>query len=164
MGVDIRALQHSPIRPDMKTVRAVLAGVFNIDLGIDTVTEQHLIVAMAYKLLLDMEHDPDHLIYIFRLFRKPLDEWDCRSRCLISLNDNSVAVFIAEGKTPRVVNYRDGEVLARAPVPVFQVSVNLSALSGFLEQGLESLQRNLSEEAAAAADAPALRDATERTQ
>ena len=164
MGVDIRALQHSPIRPNMKTVRTVLAGVFNIDLGIDTVTEQHLIVAMAYKLLLDMGHDADHLIYIFRLFRAPLTEWNCRSRCLLSLNDNSVAVFIAEGETSKVVNYRDGEVLARAPVPVFQVSVNLSALSGFLERGLESLQRSLSEEAAAAAAGPSPRDEPERTQ
>lgn len=133
----IDTLQRTPIRPDEKLIRSVLASVFNIDLlDVEAVKAQHAVVVLAYKLLLDMGHDPDHLIQIFRFFRCGIEKWQLEDRGILNLSDNRYAMFFMYAEEFKVLDYREGEVLANAPEPLFQASVNLRALAELLSTAM----------------------------
>lgn len=139
----VETLNRTPIRPDEKLVRSVMASVFNIDLDPDrTVKPQHAIVVLAFKLLFDMAHDRDHLIHIFRFFRAAIEQWDPHNVGILNLSDNRYAMlFTFERKCmecveEQVYDYREGDVLATAPEPVFQTSVNLRALAELLAEAM----------------------------
>lgn len=134
----IDTLQRTPIRPDEKLVRSVMASVFNIDLMMDAspVKAQHAIVVLAYKLLADMGHDTDHLLQIFRFFRPALEKWQPHDRGILNLSDNRYAMFFMYAEEFKVLDYREGEVLATAPEPLFQASVNLRALAELLSTAM----------------------------
>jgi hypothetical protein len=135
----IETLQRTPIRPDEKTVRSVLASVFNVDLlGTDEITAQQAVVILAYKLLLDTGHDPDHLIHILRFFRKGIEGWHPHERAILNLSDNRYAMLFRFTEEFKVLDYRKCEVIATAPEPVFQASVNLRALAALLASAMES--------------------------
>lgn len=133
----IETLQRTPIRPDEKLVRSVMASVFNIDLmDAGPVKAQQAIAVLAYKLLLDMGHDADHLIHIFRFFRSGIEKWQPLDRGIINLSDNRYAMFFMYAEEFKVLDYREGEVLATAPEPLFQASVNLRALAELLSAAM----------------------------
>lgn len=129
----IDTLQRTPIRPDEKIVRSALASVFNLDLMDSTaVKPQQAVVVLAYKVLLDMGHDHDHLVHILRFFRDGIERWQPHDRGILNLSDNRYAMFYMYAEEFKVLDYREGEVLATAPEPLFQASVNLRALAELL--------------------------------
>ncbi|HSN71216.1 MAG TPA: hypothetical protein VLT59_06895 [Steroidobacteraceae bacterium] len=136
----IDTLQRTPIRPDEKLVRSVMASVFNVDLVDDVpVKAQHAIIVLAYKLLVDMGHDPDHVVHILRFFREAIEQWQPIDRAILNLSDNRYAMFFTyerEFDEFKVLDYREGEVLATAPEPLFQASVNLRALAELLSTAM----------------------------
>lgn len=136
MNVDV--LQRSPIRPDLKTVRTVLASVFNIDYkdNLDLPIHQ-LVVVLAYKVLLDTGHESDHLIQIFRFCRTELESWDQQSPAMLSISNGTLAILFFNKTQTCALNFRSGVEVATAPEPVFQLSVNLRALSALLVSSSE---------------------------
>jgi len=153
----VETLQRTPIRPDEKIVRSVMASVFNVDLvdGI-LVQPQQAIVVLAYKLLLDMGHEPAHLLQIFRFLRPAIMSWSVIDRAILNLSDNRYAMLFTYDRVDEdrgVYDYRECEVLATAPEPLFQASVNLRALAGLLSEAMgppEHCQTGVAEPAAGA--------------
>ena len=153
----IEVLQRTPIRPDAKLVRSVMASVFNNDLLDDKpIPPQHAVVVMAFKLLLDMAYEQGHLIHTFRFFRKDIDKWRLHDVGVINMSDNRYSMFFtydrAGHEDTKVYDYRECEVLATAPEPVFQTSVNLRVLAVQLATALESPEHSPTEEAATATE------------
>lgn len=136
----IDTLHRTPIRPDEKLVRSVMASVFNVDLVDDIpVRAQHAVTILAYKLLVDMGHDPDHVVHILRFFRDAIEQWQPLDRAILNVSDNRYAMFFTyarEFDEFKVLDYREGDVLATAPEPLFQASVNLRALAELLSTAM----------------------------
>lgn len=138
----IEVLKRTPMSPDAKTTRTVLASVFNVDLDEAGPLPPHqIITVMAYKILHDMGISTEHLIHILRYYRNGLAEWDVLKPGVLSLSDNRYAVLYAGKKQYVPFNYRDDD-LTRPSEPVFEVSVNLRALSGLLVKAMAHLQTN----------------------
>ena len=134
------AKRVGPPDEGVRRAKFVIASVFgrDVDAG-DKITHFEQAATVAYKMLLDMRIEPQHALSILRFFRVQFGTWDGEAPFILSLNDGRYAVVITKPECRRIYDYRADVDRSHPtgaiplPVPVVQVSVNLSKA---LELGL----------------------------
>lgn len=117
----------------VKQAKFVIGTVFGRDVHVgDRITHFEQAAVVAYRMLIDMNIEPQHAISILRFFKLQFGQWDGERPFILSLNDGRYAVVLTEPECRRIYDYRDDSDRSHPtgaiplPVPVTQVSVNLS--------------------------------------
>lgn len=133
--VSVTQLRRCPVRPELITVRAALASIFNIDATADTeVSPGQAVGVLAYKLLCDIGLEPMLAVDILRRFRNPIEQWEFLGPAILSINDNRYALLVGG---PLVEGFDFKACVdvdpTKLPAPILQASVNLTRLSELIE-------------------------------
>ncbi len=140
------------VRPDRAHVRTVLAGVFNRDDASEELIAVEVVVILASKMLLDMNHKSSHVQAICRFLGRFLGQRLLEAHlfdavAILSIADNRYATVVGTELAP-VYDFVEGREVKNPPAPLLQMSINLTRLLELVRA--EALSRDSRAEAGAA--------------
>ena len=139
---------------DRAYVRMVMAGVFNRDIGSEDTEIAYVeaVVVLASKLLEYAGFCGGHIQTIFRLLHGcielQLSNTERSAPVVLSISDNRYVMVI--GSYGPIYDYVEGVRVKEAPIPLLQMSINLTKLLQIARQ--DSSDSRVAEVATAAAD------------